>query len=197
MWVSYRLIRIKLLISRFPEIFLLGPNFQGGQMPVSPPADAHENYWFAIGVPGNVRNYVRCLAVYLLQHKVAQMLRNVLSKKRGAKKIYSWVFLGKCLQDKYQRYNFIGEDRKANCAKTWKLVQNVKSVTTSTFESKFVPRIGFIVKAWCSMSSVGSIHYNKYDEMFRYKNDRHHFVGLFTSSATLGIQIRSFAFYAR
>jgi len=57
------------------------------------------------------------------------------------------VFLGKCLQDKYQKYNFIGEDCKAKCAKTWKLVQNIKSVTTSTFESKFVPRIGFNVKA--------------------------------------------------
>jgi len=44
--------------------------------------------------------------------------------------------------------------------KTWKLVHNVKSMTTSTFESKFVLRIGFIVKAYCSMSSVGWIHYN-------------------------------------
>jgi len=41
------------------------------------------------------------------------------------------------------------------------------------------------------MSSVGLIHYNKHDEMFRYKNDRHHLVGLLTSSETLGIQ-RSF-----
>jgi len=38
-----QLIRIKLLISRFPEIFVLSPDFQGGQMPVLPPhpADAH------------------------------------------------------------------------------------------------------------------------------------------------------------
>jgi len=51
------------------------------------------------------------------------------------------------LQDKYQNYNFIGEDCKAKSAKTWKLVQNVKSVTTSITESKFVMRIVFIVKA--------------------------------------------------
>jgi len=57
------------------------------------------------------------------------------------------VISGKCLQDKYQKYNFIGEDCKAKCAKTWKLVQNVKSVTTSIFESKFVMRIVFIAKA--------------------------------------------------
>jgi len=46
------------------------------------------------------------------------------------------------------------------------------------------------------MSGVGFIHYSKHDEMFRYKNDRHHLVGLLTSSAILGIQ-RSFAFYTR
>jgi len=46
------------------------------------------------------------------------------------------------------------------------------------------------------MSGVGLIHYNIHDEMFRYQNDRHHFVGLLTNSSTLGIQ-RSFAFYAR
>jgi len=44
--------------------------------------------------------------------------------------------------------------------KTWNLVHNVKSMTTSTFECKFVLHIEFIVKAYCSMSSVGSIHCN-------------------------------------
>ena len=77
-------------------------------------------------------------------------------RKRGSNKIRWWVISGKCLQDKYQKYNFIGEDCKAKCAKTWQLVQNVKSVTTSTFESKLFLHIGFIVKTWCSMSSVGS-----------------------------------------
>jgi len=38
------------------------------------------------------------------------------------------------------------------------------------------------------MSSVDFIHYNKQEEMFRYKNDRHHLVGLLTSSATRGIK---------
>jgi len=52
---------------------------------------------------------------------------------------------GKCLQDKYQKYHFIGEDCKTKCAKTRKLVHNVESMTTSTFECKFVLRIGFIV----------------------------------------------------
>jgi len=61
---------------------------------------------------------------------------------------------------KHQKYNFIGEGCKAKCAKTWKLVHNLKSMTTSTFEGKFVLRIGFIVKGRYSMSSVGLIHYN-------------------------------------
>jgi len=46
------------------------------------------------------------------------------------------------------------------------------------------------------MSSVGLIHNNKNDQMFRYQIDRHHFAGLLTSSAILGMQ-RRFAFYAR
>jgi len=33
-------------------------------------------------------------------------------------------------------------------------------MATSTFECEFVLRIGFIVKACCSMSSIGLIHYN-------------------------------------
>ena len=47
-------------------------------------------------------------------------------KKEGSKQTNCWVFSGKCLQDKYQKYNFIGEDFKSKCAKTWKLVRNVK-----------------------------------------------------------------------
>jgi len=46
------------------------------------------------------------------------------------------------------------------------------------------------------MSSVGLIHYNKHDEMLRYKCDWHLLAGLLTSSAILGIK-RSFAFYER
>jgi len=116
-------------------------------------------------------------------------------RKRGANKTYWWVISRKCLQDKCQKYSFTGEDCKANCAKTSKFVHSVKSMTTSKFECKFVLRIRFIANAYCSMSSVGLIHYNWHDEMFRYKSNRHHLVGLLTSSATLGIQ-RSFAFYA-
>jgi len=33
-------------------------------------------------------------------------------------------------------------------------------MTTSTFECKFVLHIGFILKAYCSMFSVGLIHCN-------------------------------------
>jgi len=44
---------------------------------------SRENYSFAIGVPRNVTNYVRYLAVYLLQNKVTQMLRNVSTEERG------------------------------------------------------------------------------------------------------------------
>ena len=145
---------------------------------------------------GNVTNYVRCLEVHLLQHKVTQMLWNVSSGEIGEETIYWWAISGKCLRDKYQKYTFIGKDYKAKCTKTSKLMQNVKSVTTSTFKSKFVLRIGFTVKTWCSMSNVSLINYNKHDEMFRYENDRHNLVGLLTSSETLGIQ-RSSAFYAR
>jgi len=59
-----------------------------------------------------------------------------------------------------QKYNFIGEDCKTKSRKTRKLVHNVKSMTTSIFECEFVLRIGFIVKAYCSMFSVGLIHCN-------------------------------------
>jgi len=69
------------------------------------------------------------------------MLQNVSSEEKEEKTKY----IG--LQDKYQKYNFIGEDCKAKCAKTLKLVQNVKSVTASTIESKFVLLIGCIVTA--------------------------------------------------
>jgi len=40
-----------------------------------------ENYWFAVGALGNVANCDRRL-VYLLQHKVMQMLQNVSSEER-------------------------------------------------------------------------------------------------------------------
>jgi len=53
------------------------------------------------------------------------MIQNVSSEERGEQTTYLWVISGKCLQDKYQKYNFIGEDCKAKCAKTWKLVHNV------------------------------------------------------------------------
>ena len=155
---------------------------------------SRENYWFSIGVLGNVTNYVRCLAVYHLVTKSnAGASKCFKWRKRGANKIYWWVISRKCLQDKYQKYNFIGEDCKAKCAKrkswcttlkAWQL-QHLKVNLFCVLDSK----------AWCSMSSVGLIHYNKHDEMFRYQNERHHFAGLLTSSATLGIQ-RSFAVYA-
>jgi len=56
------------------------------------------------------------------------------------------VISGKSLQDKYQKRNFIGEDCKAKCAKSIKLLQNFKIVTASTFKSKFVLRIVLIAK---------------------------------------------------
>jgi len=73
------------------------------------------------------------------------------------------VISGKFLQDKCQKYNFISKECKSKCAKTWKLVQNVKSLTTSTFESKFVVRIGFIAKAYCSMSEVTRVTFSESD----------------------------------
>jgi len=53
---------------------------------------------------------------------------------------------------------------------------NVKSMATSTFECKFVLRIGFNVKAYFSMSSVGLIHYTT--RSFGTKNYRNHQVCL-------------------
>jgi len=41
---------------------------------------SRENYCF--GVLGNISNYVRCLAVFLLQHKVTRVFRNVSSEER-------------------------------------------------------------------------------------------------------------------
>jgi len=58
------------------------------------------------------------------------------------------------LQDKYKKYNFIGENCKTKYAKTWKFVHNVRSMKTSTFECKFVLRIGFIVKVTAGCSVV-------------------------------------------
>jgi len=79
------------------------------------------------------------------------------------------VISGKCLQDKYQKYNFIVEDCKTKCAKTRKLVHNVKSMTTSTIECKFVLRIGFIVKVtarcavlvWYAVINMTMFRYKK------------------------------------
>jgi len=79
------------------------------------------------------------------------------------------VISEKRLQDKCQTCTFSGEDCKAKCAKTWKLLHNVKSMTSSTFECTFFLSIRFIVKAHCSMSSVGLIHYHLHDEIFLYK----------------------------
>ena len=81
------------------------------------------------------------LAVFLLQQSNSDVSKCFKWRKRGANKIYWWVISGKWLQDKYQKYNFIGENCKAKCTKTWKLVRNVKSMTTSTFQCKFVLRI--------------------------------------------------------
>ena len=89
-------------------------------------------------------------------------------KKEGSKQKYWWVISGILLQDKYKKCNFIGEDCKSKCAKTWKLLQNFESVTTSTFERKFVRRIGCIVKTRYCISSVGLMHY-KHDETIRYR----------------------------
>jgi len=117
-------------------------------------------------------------------------------RKRGANKIYWWVMSGKCLQDKYQKHNFIGENCKAKCAKTWKMVHKVRSMTTSTFEYKFVLRIWFIVKVTAGCSVLVWYIIINMTRCFGTKNSRNHLAGLLTSSITLGIQ-RSFAFYAR
>jgi len=81
-------------------------------------------------------------------------------KKQGGKEKILVSDFKNFLQDKYQKYNVIGKDCKAKCAKTWKLVQNFEIVTISTFANAFVlPIVGFIVNTWCLMSSVVLIHY--------------------------------------
>ena len=88
------------------------------------------------------------------------MFRNVSSEERGEQTKY----IGEWFQENVCKTNIKSTASSAKTAnkvrKTWKLVHNVKSVTTSTFEWKFVLHIGFIVKAYCSMSSVGLIHCN-------------------------------------
>jgi len=113
----------------------------------------------------------------------------------GGKKIYWWVISGKCTQDKYQKHNFIGENCKAKCAKTWKLVHNVRSMKTSTFECKFVLRIGFNLKVTAGCSVLVWYIIINITRCFGTKHNRNHLAGLLTSSVNLGIQ-RSFAFYA-
>ena len=145
-----------------------------------------KNYWFAIGVVGNVTKYIRCLAVYLLQHKVTQMLQNVSSEQRWEQTKYT----GEWFQEIVCKTNIKSTTSSAKIAKrakTWKLVHNVKSVTSSTFECKFVLRIGFIVKAFCSMSRVSLMHIINMTRCFGTKNNRNHLVGLPASSATMGV----------
>jgi len=48
-------------------------------------------------------------------------------KKEGSKQnilVNDFIVSGKCLQDKYQKYNFINEDCKAKCGKTCKLMRS-------------------------------------------------------------------------
>jgi len=48
-------------------------------------------------------------------------------RKRGENKIYWWVISGKCLQDKYQKYNFIGEGSKQSAQKLESWCKTLKS----------------------------------------------------------------------
>jgi len=128
-----------------------------------------ENYWFGVLHREYFKLSPMSSSIPFTTQSNAGVSKCFKWRKREANKTYWWVISGKRLQSKCQKRNFIGEDCKAKCAKTWKLVHNVKSMTTSTFECKSVLRIGFIVEAYCSMFSVGLIHCNSHDEMFRYK----------------------------
>jgi len=117
-------------------------------------------------------------------------------RKRGEQKMYWWVISEKGLQDKCQKHNFIGENCKAKCAKTWKLVHNVRSMKTSAFECKIVLRIRFIVNVTAGCEVLVWYIIINITRCFGTKNNRNHLAGLLTSSVTLGIQ-KSFALYAR
>jgi len=87
------------------------------------------------------------------------MFRNVSNEERGEQTKY----IGEWFQENVFKTNIksttsSAKIAKQNATKTRKLVHNVRSTKTSTFECKFVLHIGFIVKAYCSMSSVGLIH---------------------------------------
>jgi len=76
------------------------------------------------------------------------MLRNVSSEERGEQTKY----IGECLQENVCTTNIKSTTSSAKIAEqsaqkleSW--CTTLKSVTTSTFESKFVLRIGFIEKA--------------------------------------------------
>ena len=75
-------------------------------------------------------------------------------------------------------------------------MHNVRSMKTSTFECKFVLRIGLIVKVTAGCLVLVGYIIIKITRCFGTKNNRNHSAGLFTSSVTLGMQ-RSFAFYGR
>ena len=90
------------------------------------------------------------------------------------------------MQDKYKKYNFIGENCKAKCAKTLKLVHNVRSMKTSTFECKFVLRIGVIVKATAGCSVLVLFIIINITRCFGTTNNRNNLAGLLTRNATLG-----------
>jgi len=81
------------------------------------------------------------------------MLQNVSSEERGEQKNLLVSDFRKIFAIQISKVQLHRRKLQAKCAKTWKLVHNVRSMKTSTFGCKFVLGIGFIVKvtARCSV----------------------------------------------
>jgi len=81
------------------------------------------------------------------------MLQNVSSEERGSKQNILVSDFRKMFARLISNVRLQRRKLQSKVRKNWKLVHNVRSMKTSTFECKFVLRIGLIVKvtAGCSV----------------------------------------------
>jgi len=81
------------------------------------------------------------------------MLQNVSSEERREQKNILVSDFKKMFARQISKVQLHRRKLQSKVRKTWKLVHNVRNMKTSTFECKFVLRIGFIVKvtAGCSV----------------------------------------------
>ena len=122
---------------------------------------SRQNDWFATGETGSVTNYVRYLAVYILQHKVTQMLPDVSSEEIGEQTRFIGGELFKeivCKTNikittssaKTSKQSALKLESWCKTLKAWQL-QHLKA---NLFWFYWIHR-----KVWCAMSSVSLTHY--------------------------------------